>query len=682
MRVHLIGGFLGAGKTTLIRALARHLTAEGEQVAVVTNDQGHVLVDTHLCAKEITDVTEITGGCICCRFDDLEAALVAIEAEGATVAVVEAVGSCTDLIATVLSPLTQTLIQGSIEANSSFDLAPLAVVVDPWRIQQVESGGVHNDIVDDNGVHNDRNGAAQNDNVDSHNGAHGSAAQNNNGVHNDIAYLIRKQIQEADVILMSRSDLDPPDVRGALERLAPGAALVDVSGRTDDGIAAWLDARPKRPAAPLEIDYARYASAEALLGWSNGVVHMSRMHEFSPAQVMRDFLSDFSSTDVAHVKLVSIDPVGGSGSLVRRGSDPVLDTASLPSWVTQARILINARVAMPAAQLEMRVRGAMNRALPNAALRWEHWECFEPSPPKPIHRHSFRCDSGNDASCCAAFYDRPEVRYLLGDSLHPGGIDLTLKMAQHLGLGDGQSVLDVACGQATSLKAVRQVWPVETTGLDVGIVRQGSGRNEPGRNGPERNESERNEPKSNEPERNEPKSNEPQHNDSSGIDFHQGDAHDIPFEDGRFDAILCECALSTFVDQPLALREMRRVLKKGGRLALSDMVVESEVPESLKEWVNVGTCLAGALRFEGYKSAIEEAGFRIVKQWDASDGLLEMIARIKRNLLGLALAKASGNLPDDVDIDVKEGRRLLRDAQQAIRDGLIGYAVFIAERVN
>jgi SAM-dependent methyltransferase len=139
---------------------------------------------------------------------------------------------------------------------------------------------------------------------------------------------------------------------------------------------------------------------------------------------------------------------------------------------------------------------------------------------------------------------------------------------------------------------------------------------------------------------------------------------------------------STFFDQALALREMRRVLKKGGRLALSDMVVEGDVPEELEDWVNVGTCLAGALRFSGYEEALDRAGFRIVEHWDASEGLHEMIGRIKRNLLGLALAKATGNLPLDLNIDVKEGRALLRTAEQAVHDGVIGYGVYIAERVD
>ena len=58
------------------------------------------------------------------------------------------------------------------------------------------------------------------------------------------------------------------------------------------------------------------------------------------------------------------------------------------------------------------------------------------------------------------------------------------------------------------------------------------------------------------------------------------------------------------------------------------------------------------------------------------------MGRIKRNLLGFALARATGNLPEDIDIDVKEGRYLLREAQRALNDGVIAYGVYIAERID
>ena len=336
MRVQLVGGFLGAGKTTLIRALARHLRAQGESLAVVLNDQGQGLVDTHLCSNDAPEVTEITGGCFCCRYDDLVAALVAAEARGATVAIAEAVGSCTDLIATVLSP--------QAEIQDGLEIAPLAVVVDPWRMREVESDDTHEDV----------------------------------------AYLFRKQIQEADIVLMSRADLKPPDVREEIRALAPDAAFIEVSGRTGQGLEDWLAASPRRPATPLAIDYERYARAEALLGWGNGVVHLERTGGFDPARVMSDFLSGLTDTPVAHVKLASLNPQGGSGSLVRRSSVPVLSTSGLPAELEEASFLVNARVALDPAELEQHLHQAMDKALLGGHIHWEEWEML-PAGPAQAH---------------------------------------------------------------------------------------------------------------------------------------------------------------------------------------------------------------------------------------------------------------------------------------------------------
>ena len=70
-RYIMIGGFLGAGKTTAVARLARYLTDQGKQVGLICNDQSTGLVDTTLLRSQGFSVEEITGGCFCCRFNSL-----------------------------------------------------------------------------------------------------------------------------------------------------------------------------------------------------------------------------------------------------------------------------------------------------------------------------------------------------------------------------------------------------------------------------------------------------------------------------------------------------------------------------------------------------------------------------------------------------------------------------------
>ncbi|MEI7776494.1 MAG: GTP-binding protein, partial [Verrucomicrobiota bacterium] len=122
-RYIMIGGFLGAGKTTAIASLALYLKNKGLRVGLITNDQGSELVDTAMLRAKGFSTEEIPGGCFCCRFNSLvDAAAKLTDTIAPDVFIAEPVGSCTDLIATVTYPLRRIY-------GERFDVAPLSVLI-------------------------------------------------------------------------------------------------------------------------------------------------------------------------------------------------------------------------------------------------------------------------------------------------------------------------------------------------------------------------------------------------------------------------------------------------------------------------------------------------------------------------------------------------------------------------
>jgi len=94
------------------------------------------------------------------------------------------------------------------------------------------------------------------------------------------------------------------------------------------------------------------------------------------------------------------------------------------------------------------------------------------------------------------------------------------------------------------------------------------------------------------------------------VEFLKGEIENIPLPDNSVDVVISNCVINLSGDKDRALQEAFRVLKRGGRLAVSDVITRGEVPESVRRdmllWVG---CIAGALRDTEYVSKLNEAGF-------------------------------------------------------------------------
>jgi ubiquinone/menaquinone biosynthesis C-methylase UbiE len=98
------------------------------------------------------------------------------------------------------------------------------------------------------------------------------------------------------------------------------------------------------------------------------------------------------------------------------------------------------------------------------------------------------------------------------------------------------------------------------------------------------------------------------------VEFRKGDIEKLPVEDGTVDVIISNCVINLAPDKDKVFREAYRVLKPGGRIMVSDIVTEGELPEQIRNDPNAwAACVAGALDVNDYTGKIANAGFQNVK---------------------------------------------------------------------
>lgn len=369
MDLHLVGGFLGSGKTTAIIGACKHLMALNKRVGVVTNDQGKYLVDTAFFRLSDVPTVEVGGGCFCCRYEDLAAQLSLIrDTVRPDVVFAESVGSCANVATSVIEPLLKLKEGGS--APTSFSVFADA------RLLRRHLLGLPMPFQE------------------------------------NVVYIFEKQIEEAGLLVINKIDLltaeQAQEIEGlARQRFSSGIVhrkrIWQQNSLDADSVAHWVslirEGNLLLPEEPLDLDYRRYADGEAQLAWLDEKVTWTAVEGQGSSVAMH-----LIETMIAEIRQRQI-PIGHIKFIVRGRGEPSCapfetkisfttlgeegQSPQVPPLAgTQVEMLINARVEMPAAALRDLVRQAIEQTASAAGATYAESEVAFFHPEVPIPRET------------------------------------------------------------------------------------------------------------------------------------------------------------------------------------------------------------------------------------------------------------------------------------------------------
>jgi hypothetical protein len=275
--------------------------------------------------------------------------------------IAEPVGSCTDLVATVVEPLGQLF-------GDTYEVGPLAVLLKPEHGRKILSGEA---------------------------GA---------GFSPKAAYIFLKQLEEADIVVINKVDRLAPAEVESLVRLVqerfPQQEVLAASARDGTGFDALLDSiersRPRRTRTP-EVDYDVYAEGEAELGWLNCGVHVEAAESgqnFALDEIVVRLVGRLAAAlkghaaEPAHLKILAESEGAVSIANLVSSASPVELSLASGAEVSDAELTINARVAMapePLADVVVAELAALGQEF-GVVTEIHDMQRFRPGRPVPTHR--------------------------------------------------------------------------------------------------------------------------------------------------------------------------------------------------------------------------------------------------------------------------------------------------------
>lgn len=355
MKVILVGGFLGSGKTTAIVNACQQLIKQGKKVGVVTNDQGNQQVDYAFVKHFGIPTREVSNGCFCCNYGQLDAHLASlVESDQPDFIFAESVGSCTDLVATIARPLNK--FKPEIDVSISiFADADLICALIEGRSSFLEES---------------------------------------------VRYIYKKQLEEADILIINKTDLMSPSqlitVQDVIRSEYEGKIILYQNSWNDSDISTWLhridqfDKSQQR--LSLNIDYNVYGEGESKLAWLDKslTIHASFGNAVEVAYRIIGSLFDRIQQErytIGHLKFF-LETEGWSDKISFTTTSTSGDLRTAPLTVKDVAVLINARV-----QTEP---NTMVKILDEICITAEQsYDCkihhkkvsaFKPGFPKPTHR--------------------------------------------------------------------------------------------------------------------------------------------------------------------------------------------------------------------------------------------------------------------------------------------------------
>jgi len=259
-------------------------------------------------------------------------------------------------------------------------------------------------------------------------------------------------------------------------------------------------------------------------------------------------------------------------------------------------------------------------------------------------------DAAQLKACCATGYSSDAVSLLLGPSYHPGGLRLTRRLLDSVGLRPGERVVDVASGIGTTSLLATTDYEAYVDGVDLSWanVALANGAAESG-------------------------------GVADRARFLHGDAEALPLPDASYDVVVCECALCTFPDKHSAAAEMARVLRAGGRIGITDITADPDrlPPEltGIAAWV---ACVADARPVEDYRAILAGAGLTVTAVERHTEALELMLLQIAARLELLRMTS-----PDrlaELGLDISLAALVIKAAGAAIREGALGYVLLVGAK--